>query len=181
MWAYEKYKFAKWVEESEPKLKQLIKRNLLVKPSHHQPRETEHEGGNPCLTFSCILIFLLIHVYCIFPRPYQFSMPFQKICVTADDVIMTSQRLMELNLSDVCQQFLIVFYLMQHIKYVLRYLYLCRLRCQKYVSSFSSKSIFNDWLLTHLFKLAYSAKLHISSFKKKINNFFLNKILKSNR
>ena len=45
MWAYEKYKFAKWVEESEPKLKQLIKRNLLVKPSHHQPRETEHEGG----------------------------------------------------------------------------------------------------------------------------------------
>lgn len=45
MWVYEKYKFAKWVEESEPKLKQLIKRNLLVKPSHHQPRETEHEGG----------------------------------------------------------------------------------------------------------------------------------------
>lgn len=46
MWAYEKYKFAKWVEDSEPRLKQLIKRNLLVKPSHHQPRETEHEGGN---------------------------------------------------------------------------------------------------------------------------------------
>ena len=45
MWTYEKHKFAKWVEESEPKLKQLIKRNLLVKPSHHQPRETEHEGG----------------------------------------------------------------------------------------------------------------------------------------
>ena len=112
MWVYEKYKFAKWVEESEPKLKQLIKRNLLVKPSHHQPRETEHEGGNPYLMFSCILTFFLIHVYCIFPRPYQFSMPFQNICVTADNVIMTSQRLMELNLSDVCQQFLIVFYLM---------------------------------------------------------------------
>lgn len=91
MWAYEKYKFAKWVEESEPKLKQLIKRNLLVKPSHHQPRETEHEGGNPDFTFSCLFILFMIYFYCIFLRPHQFSIPSQKICVTADDVLMTSQ------------------------------------------------------------------------------------------
>ncbi|XP_076108254.1 dynein axonemal heavy chain 10-like isoform X2 [Mytilus galloprovincialis] len=42
MWSYEKYKFARWVEESEPKLKQLIKRNLLIKPSH-QPKEADTE------------------------------------------------------------------------------------------------------------------------------------------
>lgn len=44
MWSYEKYKFARWVEESEPKLKQLIKRNLLIKPSH-QPKEADTEGN----------------------------------------------------------------------------------------------------------------------------------------
>lgn len=43
MWQFEKIKFAKWAEECEPKLRQLIKRNLLIKPSHQQ-RETETEG-----------------------------------------------------------------------------------------------------------------------------------------
>jgi hypothetical protein len=56
----EKYKFAKWVEESEPKLKQLIKRNLLVKPSHHQPRETEHEGDSS--THLANLYFSYTHI-----------------------------------------------------------------------------------------------------------------------